>query len=347
MKRQTFYYLFLLHIVALPVKVLAQADIHFSQFYETSILRNPALTGVFPEDYKVGVYERNQWSSISNPYKTSLLSMESRIAVSKNNSDFFSFGLLGYVDKAGSIDQSIIAFYPAVNYNKAIDPDHHTYLSVGFTAGYLQYSIDPSKATFNNQFQNGSFNPANPTGEFLPSPKLNMWDLGTGINLNTSTGSDNRITTYIIGVSGYHLTQPKFSYYQDSAMHSNIRWNLNAAVSTQLSDDLVLQLQSNFAQQGTYQELLAGGLLGWTGKMVAEEPVFVMYIGAFYRIGDAIIPVVKVKYKNLALGISYDINTSSLKEASNMQGGYEVTLFLTGRYPNKHANWGKTICPRF
>jgi hypothetical protein len=47
-------------IFILPMKLLAQADIHFSQFYETSILRNPALTGVFPEDYRVGAYERSE-----------------------------------------------------------------------------------------------------------------------------------------------------------------------------------------------------------------------------------------------------------------------------------------------
>jgi hypothetical protein len=127
----------------------------------------------------------------------------------------------------------------------------------------------------------------------------------------------------------------------------NIRWNVNGAVSTQLSEDVVLQIQANYALQGTYQEILAGGLLAWTQTMIAEQPVFVLYLGAFYRYGDAIIPVVKVKYKNLALGVSYDVNISSLREASNLQGGYEVTLFLTGRFPNKHALWGKTICPRF
>src|ERR1035437_6129354 len=133
-------------IMLSPVHTFAQADIHFSQFYETSILRNPALTGVFEDDYKFGVYYRNQWSSITNPYNTTLFSAETHFAASNRSDDFFSFGLLGYADKAGSIDQKITAFYPAVNYNKAINPNHNTYLSVGFTGGYLQYSFDPSKA---------------------------------------------------------------------------------------------------------------------------------------------------------------------------------------------------------
>src|ERR1017187_6841431 len=81
-------------IMLSPVHTFAQADIHFSQFYETSILRNPALTGVFEDDYKFGVYYRNQWSSITNPYNTTLFSAETHFAVSERSDDFVSFGLL-------------------------------------------------------------------------------------------------------------------------------------------------------------------------------------------------------------------------------------------------------------
>src|ERR1700748_3535699 len=87
-------------VLCIPMRTYAQADIHFSQFYETSILRNPALTGVFNDDYKLGVYYRNQWSSITNPYNTVLVSAESHVQVRETSEDFFSFGVLGYADKA-------------------------------------------------------------------------------------------------------------------------------------------------------------------------------------------------------------------------------------------------------
>ncbi len=41
------YLLIVVLFVAMPGIVPAQSDIHFSQFYETSMLRNPALTGVY------------------------------------------------------------------------------------------------------------------------------------------------------------------------------------------------------------------------------------------------------------------------------------------------------------
>lgn len=330
-----------------PVCTQAQADIHFSQFYETSILRNPALTGVFADDYKFGAYVRSQWSSISHPYQTGLISAECRAPVSRVNDDFCSFGLLGYADKAGSIDQKITAIYPAVNYNKSLDPEHNTYLSVGFTGGYLQYSFDPSKATFNNQYQNGQFSAVNPSFESLPYAKMDLWDVGGGINFNTSTGNENSVT-YVIGVSGYHFTQPAFSYFKIPDLTQNIRWNGNLGMSRNLSEDIGLIVQGNYALQGAYKEIMIGALVGWAAASEGIEQVFTLSCGGFYRYDDAIIPVVKLKYKNMSLGVSYDINTSSLKEASKLEGGYEVTLFYTGNYGGDNSGAAKkTVCPRF
>ena len=48
-------------------------DIHFSQFYENAILQNPALTGIFSGDYKVGFDYRSQWGSQFVPYNTTMV----------------------------------------------------------------------------------------------------------------------------------------------------------------------------------------------------------------------------------------------------------------------------------
>jgi len=326
----------------------AQADIHFSQFYETSILRNPALTGVFEADYKFGAYMRNQWSSISHPYVTALVSGEYRTSVSQSSNDFISFGLLGYHDKAGSIDQKITGVYPAINYNKSISESHNTFLSVGLTGGYLQYSYDPAKATFNNQYLPGSgFNNTNPTGEMLTNAKMNLWDVGAGINFNTSTGENNR-STFVIGVSGYHFMQPKFSYFNVPGITQNIRWNANLAYSTAVTETIDVVVHSNYAVQATYNELLVGGLVSWTERNVSIIPMFTISGGVFYRYNDALIPVIKVRYKNAALGFSYDVNMSTLTPASKMQGAYEITLFIVGKRGNdKSGVLKKTLCPRF
>jgi type IX secretion system PorP/SprF family membrane protein len=329
----------------MPQLCKGQADVHFSQFYESSILRNPALTGVFADDYKVGVYYRKQWASISHPFETAMLSAETRVSVSSNSEDFCSFGLLGYSDKAGSIDQKITTFYPAINYNKSLNPDNNSYLSVGFTGGYMQYSFDPDKATFNNQFMNGFFDRNNPSLENLPIAKMSMWDLGAGITYNASKGENNMLS-YVIGFAGYHFTQPKFSYYPNVEFMQNMRWNGNMSISCQFTENLLGQGHINYAQQGKFREIVAGGLMSYTTIKNGLTPEITVSAGLFYRYNDALIPLIKLKYKRMSMGISYDINVSSLKQASKMAGGYELTLFFTGNYSDKGI-YKKTVCPKF
>ena len=110
--------------------------------------------------------------------------------------------------------------------------------------------------------------------------------------------------------------------------------------------NVLLQLHGNYAMQGAYQEIIVGGLVSVTEVTAGAADILVMSGGLFYRYGDAIIPVIKMNYKSLAIGVSYDVNVSSLKEASNMQGGFELTLFHTGNYSDKGVS-KKTVCPKF
>jgi type IX secretion system PorP/SprF family membrane protein len=334
----------LLPALCIPQAAIAQADIHFSQFYESSILRNPAMTGVFSSDYKVGVFYRNQWSSISKPFETMLATGEGRVSVSPMSEDFFSFGVLAFSDKAGSIDQKINGVYPAINYNKSMNVDKNSYLSAGFTGGFIQYSFDPAKATFNNQYQGGRFDPRLPSMENIPNAQMSFWDLGAGVNYNSTTGVDNNLS-YVLGVSGYHFTQPRFSYYEVEGIRQNMRLNANAAAGFNVTESLLMQVHGNVAIQGTFREIIAGGLISWT-QFMTEQKTFVLSAGAFYRLRDAVVPILKVKYNSMALGLSYDVNTSSLKPASNLAGGLEITLFHTGDFTNKGVA-KKMVCPKF
>lgn len=323
-------------------------DIHFSQFYETSILRNPSLTGVFSGDYKISAIYRNQWSSISRPFQTALVNAETRFAIGGGDvTDFLSVGLLAYYDKAGSIDMKTITFYPAVNYNKSLDGEH-SYLSAGFTGGYVQRSFDPSKATFNNQFQNNVFSPDNPTGEQLPNPKFSYWDLGAGVTYSTSGGAEDKPWSYFLGIAGYHLTLPKNSFYGNTGIKLGMKFNVNAGVTSQLNEHYSFQLHGNYMRQGNYNEIIAGGLIGWNKQSINEgEILFVLYAGLFYRVNDAMIPTVKLRYKDLSIICSYDANVSTLRAASKLRGGYEIGIIKTGMLNGPDHQKSTTICPHF
>lgn len=328
-----------------PVMAQAQADVHFSQFYEVTVLRNPALVGLSDQDYKISLAYRDQWSSIANPFQTAMFTAEGRFPVSYASSDFISVGLMANYDKAGSVDRKISTFYPAVNYSKCLNPNKNTYLSMGFTGGYLQYSFDMSKATFNNQYQNG-YDPGL-GGESIPTNRVGILDVGAGINYSTIGGA-NKDILYTGGVSAYHLTRPQNSFFKNNDMTLAMRWNANFGFSKQASDDIVYQVHVNYSQQGQFREIMGGGMLGWNAIVKgALNSIFTVYAGIYYRHNDAVIPVVKLRFKDLALSCSYDVNVSTLKAATAMRGGYEIMLIKTGVFPSNDAAIGKVICPRF
>jgi type IX secretion system PorP/SprF family membrane protein len=324
----------------------AQTDIHFSQFYETSILRNPGLTGVFADDYKLSCFYRTQWSSVGTPYNTYLFSGETKVPVCQYGDDFVSFGLLAYRDQSGTAAQRTTSAYPAISYNKSLNPDYNSYLSLGVCAAYTQYSFDPGKITFNNQYQNGAINPSLPSLESIASAKNSFWNLAAGINLNTSSNHDNNVV-YCIGVAGYNLTEPPNSYLRAGNPKLNLRGNVNAAVAISLREDIKIQLNGNYARQADFNEIMGAFLWTWNPISKNEESDFSLTLGGIYRYGDAVSPVVKVKYQRAALSASYDVNTSTFSTATNSRGALELSLSISGEFNSQNRSTKTIICPRF
>ncbi|MBL0132027.1 MAG: type IX secretion system membrane protein PorP/SprF [Chitinophagaceae bacterium] len=134
-------------------KVFSQ-DIHFSQFFETPLWRNPSLAGIFSGDVRVQAVYRDQWNSVTNAYKTGSFNSEYKMPVGKGD-DFVTTGLQILYDKAGTIGWTSTHVLPVLNYHKSLSTDHNRYLSLGFMGGWVQRRFDPSKVTTNSQYDNG------------------------------------------------------------------------------------------------------------------------------------------------------------------------------------------------
>src|SRR5215212_5024501 len=60
----------LLVACTLQIKMHAQVDPHFSQYYVYPSWLNPALTGAFDGQYRISGIYRNQWGNVSSPFST-------------------------------------------------------------------------------------------------------------------------------------------------------------------------------------------------------------------------------------------------------------------------------------
>ncbi len=329
---------------ALTAPAAAQ-DIHFSQFYETSVLRNPALTGIFTEDFKAGVVYRNQWSSLGNPFQTVAASAESRFALGREGVDYLTVSAMFFTDRAGRAALKTTGVYPSINYNKSMSDPHNSFLSVGFTAGYLQRSFDLSKMTFDNMYQGGAVVQAAGAGENLPVNRLSHFDLGAGVSFNSGIGENNNVV-YFLGLSAFHFTQPRATFGQEGELlNLATRWNGSLGIHVTFSDVWSLQAHANQAIQGKYRETMVGGLLRWNRSDPRNDQDFALSGGLFYRMRDALIPTFKMEWTKISVGLSYDMNTSELKAATKMRGGLEMTAFFKGVFGRNVQD--RRTCPRF
>lgn len=336
-------YCLLLMAIVCCFAVKAQ-DIHFSQFFEAPLLRNPSLAGIYDGDIRVqGVY-RDQWNSVTNAYRTGSFNAEYKMPIGKGT-DFFTTGVQVLYDKAGTVGLTSTHLLPAVNYHKSLSSEKTMYLSVGFMAGLVHKKVDLSKMTTNNQYNGGGYDPTLPTGEFFPNPNLNYFDAGLGASFNTSFGADQQNIMYV-GAAYHHVNRPKNSFYRNAKIELNPKYVFSAGVKFYIDDYTFFTLQADQSFQGPFSESIGGAMYSWKFGD-ADAPDYIFHAGAFLRWKDALIPVIKVDKHPVSIAISYDVNVSQLKTASQSRGGLEISLTYIGFLDRYNAVRDKVLCPRF
>jgi type IX secretion system PorP/SprF family membrane protein len=335
-------YLVILFLL-LPHYAICQ-DINFSQFYELPLLRNPALAGIFTGDYRLTSAYRNQWQSVTVPYRTIALGLEYRKAIKQSSNDFFTIGLQTTDDIAGDSRLSRIQLFPVLNYHKSLNSERDTYLSAAIMGGPVMQRFDPSKLQFDDQFVNGSYSPSNPTKQVFTNTGFTYWDIAAGINFSSVAGTDTR---FYLGAGLFHFTKPKVAFQKQYDIVLNPKWVINAGLSKPLNDVNKVIVYADYFMQGG-ASLIQGGLLLSHDFLGSSENQKISFSGGlFYRHKDALVPVLKLDYNKLGVGVNYDINISKLKTASQLRGSFELTISYKGFTSSQNSSVNNVRCPRF
>ena len=340
-KKQVSLSVWILALILAGATARAQ-DIHFSQFYEAPLLRNPALAGVFTGDYRVQTIFRDQWNSINNAYRTGSLSGEYKWAVGKGN-DFLTTAMEILYDQAGTAALNTTELMPALNYHKSLSNDKPMYLAVGFMGGLVSKTLDLSKVTTNSQYNGTAYDPALPNGETILSPNVHYLDGALGISFNTAFGADNKNTMYV-GASYYHLNRPKNSFYQNPAVELDPKVVFSAGVKAMINDYTWFSIEADHSQQGPSAETIGGVMISYKLGDETEKSPYVFNLGGYIRLGDAIIPVIKLEMNSFTVGMSYDANISQLSAATQGVGGFELSLSYIGILEHENPRY---LCPKF
>lgn len=323
----------------LSLGALAQ-DIHFSQFYELPLLRNPAMAGLFLGDLRLTAAYRNQWASVTVPYRTQALGAELKCRLSDVN--YMALGLQVTNDVAGDSKLGKTAIWPALTFHISLNGDKDTYLSAGFMGGPVQQRFDASKLRFDDQFVNGAYSATNPTRQTFTNTNLTYYDLSAGLLFSSVFGNEVK---YYAGASLFHAFQPLVAFSGTNNIRLNRRYLLSAGLSAPTSDeDRLIVYLDGYYQGGSTQG--QGGLLFRHDLLQEDEDNGVsLSAGALLRWNDAVMPLVKLDYYQLGIGLSYDVNVSKLRTASGARGGVEVTVAYKTFLNIRNTSAAAVRCP--
>jgi len=321
-------------------------DVHFSQFFEAPLWRNPSLAGLFNGDIRFqGVY-RTQWGAVTVPYQTGSFNGEYKMPIGGAD-DFLTLGGQIVFDRAGTTRFTTTSLLPAVNYHKSLSGDRNTYLSVGFMGGMVQRSIDRSKITTSSQFDGSGYNPFLDINEDIANYNTTYGDASVGMSFSSQIG-ESEYDNFFVGAAYHHFNRPVNSFYRDPDVELNPKWVYSLGVRMGLTPNTYLDIQADFNKQGTYSEVLAGAMVGFgLSGYDFSESVYNIHFGAFTRWGDAIIPVVKLDFVPFTAAFSYDINISQLRTVSQGIGGFEFSLSYIGFLERHNSSKNAILCPRF
>ena len=332
-------------LVLFFVNVIFAQDINFSQFYDIPILRNPALAGIFNGDIRVTSAYRNQWQSVTVPYRTMALGIEYKRSVFSNG-DFVTIGAQLTNDVAGDSRLSRIQALPVINYHKSLSAEKSTYLSAGFIAGPVVQSFDPTNLRFDDQYVGTEYNASNPTRQAFSNTQVKYWDPAVGLCFSSETENEGN---FYISAGLFHFTKPTISFLEKNDFRILPKFVINAGYTYMMDEINRMVLYADFFQQGGAAQAQGGAMIMHDVQEREDGEKMSISGGIFYRLNDAIIPVVKLNYYNMSVGVTYDVNVSKLVPASQYRGGFEMTLSYKGMVRSSHddPSYNQIRCPKF
>lgn len=324
-------------------------DIHFSQFYASPLTLNPSMTGMIPGCYRATVNFRNQWSSIPAPFTTVSAGFDMPFLRNIVGSSWAGGGILIFNDQAGYGNLNNLSVLGSLAAHLSIDRESKYVISLGGQGGWVHKNVNFAKLVFEEQLLANPTDPSSvPNWEAVDNNIINYFDTRAGAMV--SIAPIKKISMYVGGAL-FHINKPEESFLVNNTNFLDPRTVFHAGFNLQPNRSWSIHPHGIYmAQTGTREivvGLQAGYHFGDNGRS-REEPSTAIYFGANYRVKDAINPILGVEYSNFKFGLSYDINISDLKVASQNQGGIELSLGYIGScYQDSKRHYPPVSCPRF
>ena len=297
------YYICLLSFIA--VCGFSQQLPQYTQYMLNEMAINPAVSG--KDDYAdVRSNNRYQWVGVTDAPRTYMLTLHGPIKV-KN----MGIGMNLYTDIVGPTRRTGLNFSYA--YHMKVKDD--MFLSMGLSAGVLQWGIDGSKLILRDDGDQNLLSTYQTT--YVP-------DFGAGLYFHKKD-------RFYFGLSLPQIYQAPIKLYEGAGKNSKIvnHFNLNGAYKFDLGDDF--KIEPSFLVK---YEIPTPPKIDVGMRVIYQEQI---WLGGEYRHNDAFTALICYFYKNyLMIGYSFDFTTTNIKKYST--GTHEIMLGI--RFSRKQsATW--------
>jgi type IX secretion system PorP/SprF family membrane protein len=306
-------------ILLIPLSHLFGQDIHFSQFDKNPLYLNPANTGLMSGDCRWVANYRSQWGSVSVPFITPSFSYEKKKYIGK---DYLGWGFHFLADQSGTNRYRHTALSMSGSYMKVIQQKYTLSFGAQVTGAYDYVSYN---LTFDQTYDDalGDFNVNLNTGESTNNelPSILYPDVNAGMIFAKNAEDWN----YTIGGAFHHIIRPNNSFINRTNNFSiQYKYSLHGSLKKKIGNVFYIEPKVLLLLQGVNRELMIGSHIG------AETAGAGFHLGFYARrtgnTSDAFVPVGGITYGQFDFNLSYDINVSSLIQASDALGGYEVSI---------------------
>ncbi len=318
-------------------------DLHFSQFFNSPLTTNPANTGFIPDaDYRIGGTYRNQYSNImAAPYKTYSVFGDAQVFRNRFENGWLGLGAVILRDEAGSGGLTSTKAYGSVAYHQMLG--YSSLLTAGFNLGWANKRIDQSKLTVPDQFDGNFFDNSLPTIVVLLNNNVSYFDVQAGMNYAYFPTEDVYINA---GYSIHHVNQPKETFFADSINDSRLAIRhigfLNALLK--MNENVILNPNAYYTIQAKSSELVVGLNFAYN---LSGDGAKQLIGGLYYRVGDAVVPMIGFELNNVRFTFSYDATMSTLHYFNNYQGASEFSIIKKGFYSEYNGDRRQSLCPGF
>lgn len=314
-------------------------DTHFTQYYATPLVFNPASTGLFDENLRLSNNYRTQWSAVGVPYRTVSVSIDAPFRFRGKSG--LGVGFMFLHDKSGGTKLTANKFMLSVSYLLSINKNHQ--ISIGLQGGYVNKYFTLDGITLPSQYnpETGVFDNNLPNNVTNMDMSLGYVDMHAGVAYR---GKFNKVEP-LVGLSLLHLNAPQETYCNtNSKLTPRMLLNAEVRVLCQQSWSVTPHILTTFNKKT--EEMLFGAL---AERAIPTKIITSVFFGVSGRTSfsnfDAAMLTAGLTFYGITIGASYDINLSKLMQATNARGAFEISLIYKLKIEKK--NYITLPCDRF